>query len=121
MNVTEEFTTINIKPSRSAPIRFKGKLLAETEWDTADGGRMIFEIWQSVGGALIAVREGEDDQGHGYTDAIVVEPGIEAATDEAGMSPFAMRDAVMTFYGYHDRARSLVKRKLKWSILREVA
>jgi len=37
------------------------------------------------------------------------------------MSPFAMRDAVMTFYGYHDRARSLVKRKLKWSILREVA
>jgi len=125
--MTEEFTTINIKPSRSAPLRFRGKQLADVEWDTKDrsgipdGGWMRFEIWQSQGGSLVAVRVGENAEGHGYTDALVVEPVDPSPTDEEGQPPFAMRDAVLTFFDYHDRARSMARKVLKWSMLRRVA
>lgn len=119
--MTTEYETVNIKPSRSAPLRFRGKLIADTEWDTARGGWMKFEIWETEGGALIAVREGEKEDGEGYTDALVVDPVAPAPTDEAGMPPFAMRDAVLTFFDWHDRARSMVRKGLKWSLLRRVA
>ena len=116
-----EYETVNIKPSRSAPLRFKGKLLADTEWDTNRGGWMKFEIWQTKGGALIAVREGEKEDGEGYTDALVVEPVDPSPTDEEGQPPFAMRDAVLSWLDYHDRARSMVRKQLRWSLLRRVA
>ena len=122
-----EYKTINITPSRSAPLRFKGKLLADTEWDIKDrdgnptGRWMRFEIWQTKGGALIAVREGDDGEGNGYTDALVVEPVDPSPTDEEGQPPFAMRDAVLSWLDYHDRARSMVRKQLRWSLLRRVA
>lgn len=119
--MTTEYETINIKPSRSAPLRFRGIRIAETEWDTARGGWMRFEIYQTEGGALIAVREGEKEDGDGYTDALVVEPVAPSPTDEEGQPPFVMRDAVMSFLDWHDRARSMVRKQLKWSILRRVA
>ena len=112
---------VNIKPSRSAPLRFKGWCIAETEWTTNRGNLMSFEIWKTVGGSLIAVREGDDEYGNRYVDACVVEPIEPGPADEDAEPPFAMVDAVMTFFDYHDRARSMVKKQLKWSILRRVA
>jgi len=138
--MTEEFTTINIKPSRSAPLRFKGKLIAQTEWTTGRGDQMRFEIWETEGGALIAVRDGDDGDGNGYTDAIVVEPIYKAeqpmevqASGEDGsrivrlgptypvLDEAAMRFTVLGFFEWHDRARSMVRKQLKWSLLRRVA
>jgi hypothetical protein len=119
--MTTEYEIINIKPSRSAPLRFRGKLIAQTEWTTGRGDQMRFEIWLTEGGALIAVRDGDDGDGNGYTDAIVVEPVDPSPTDEPGMPPFAMRNAVMDFLSWHDRARRMVRQQLRWSLLRRVA
>lgn len=113
-----EYTPTKITPDRSAPLRFNGKLAAYHEWQTMTGSTMRFEIWETAGGALIAVREGDGDDG--YTDAIVVEP-TEAWQDSAkGHPPFAMVDAVLTFFQFHDRARSMVKKQLGWRMERVV-
>jgi hypothetical protein len=119
-----EYTPTKITPDRSAPLRFNGKLIAHTEWETNRGDTMRFEIWETQGGALIAVREGDGDDG--YTDALVVEPTGDwsaTRTGEASFAmhpPFAMVDAVLTFFQWHDRARSMVK-PLRWRMTREVA
>lgn len=113
-----EYTLTKITPDRSAPLRFNGKCVAETEWTTSRGDTMRFEIWETAGGALIAVREGGDG---GYTDAIVVEPTEDWRASANGHPPFAMVDAVLTFFQWHDRARSMVKTQLKWRMTREVA
>ena len=115
--MTQEPETINIKPDRSAPLRFRGWRIAEMEWQTKRGDTMRFELWRSVGGAIIATREGFDDDGHGYLDAAVIEP-TEPWEDKP---PFAMVDQVMGFYRWEDRARSMVKRQAKWDFLRRVA
>lgn len=113
-----DYTPTKITPDRSAPLRFNGKLIAWTQWETNRGDMMRFEIWETAGGALIAVREGGDD---GYTDALVVEP-VEAWQDSAkGHPPFAMVDAVLGFFQWHDRARSMVKKQLGWRMERIVA
>lgn len=128
-----EFTKTHINPSRSAPLRFKGLLLAETHWDARDG-YMRFELWETEGGALIAVTEGEV-VGSNRTDirATVVEPIPKSADASLGdilsdalhmrdpdVDHLAMRWAVMDHFDWHDRARSMVK-KLGWKLLREVA
>jgi hypothetical protein len=110
---------VGITPDRSAPLRFNGKLIAETEWTTNRGDTMRFEIWETRGGALIAVREGDGDDG--YTDALVVEPTEPWQGVGKGHPPFAMVDAVLTFFTWHDRVRSMVKKQLKWRMERVVA
>lgn len=117
--MTTEYDTINIKPSRSAPLRFNGKRIAETEWTTARGDTMRFQVWETAGGALIAVREGDGEDG--YTDAIVVEPTEDWRASAKGHPPFKMVNAVLSFYDWHDRARSMVKKQLKWRMERIVA
>lgn len=107
---------VNIKPDRSAPLRFKGWRVAETEWQIKSGDTKRFELWRTVGGAIIAVREGFDDDGEGYLDALVVEP-TEAWESEP---PFAMVDQIMSVYHWHVRARTMVRKQLKWSLLRRV-
>jgi hypothetical protein len=114
-----EYTPTKITPDRSAPLRFNGKLIAHTEWETNRGDTMRFEIWQTAGGALIAVREGDGDDG--YTDAIVVEPTEAWQGVGKGHPPFAMVDAVLSFFQFHDRARSMVKKQLGWRMERLVA
>jgi hypothetical protein len=114
-----EYTLTKITPDRSAPLRFNGKLIADTEWTTNRGDTMRFEIWETAGGALIAVREGDGDDG--YTDAIVVEPTEPWQGVGKGHPPHSMVDAVLSFLQYHDRARSMVKSQLRWRMTREVA
>lgn len=128
-----EFTKTHINPSRSAPLKFKGRMLAETEWDVR-AGYMRFEIWETEGKALIAVSEGSID-GTDARDirATVVEPIPKSADASLGeifsdalhmrdpdVDHLAMRWAVMDHFDWHDRARSMVK-NLGWKLLREVA
>lgn len=111
-----EYTLTKITPDRGAPLRFMGKCIAEHEWTTNAGDTMRFQIWQTQGLALIAVREGDGPDG--YTDALVVEPEIHELPAAANRQ--RMHFAVLDFFTWHDRARSMVK-PLRWRMTREVA
>ena len=103
---TEEFEPVTIKQDRGPTLKFTGLLIAKTEFDMRSGGAMRYEIWETAGNALIAVSETNRE-----TRAVVVEPGDE----------FDMRCAVMDFFDWENRARSMVRDQLKWKLVREVA
>lgn len=105
-----ELTTIRCT-NREA-IRFKGKLIAEQEWETRHQSTMRFEIWETAGGALIGVIDG-DIPGE---DKAEVSACIALSGDE-----FEQRIEIMRFFDFHDRARSMVRRQLRWKLVREVA
>lgn len=120
----EKLALITLKPSRSEPLRFWGKIIAETEWDTPSGEWMRFEIWETRGGAYIATREGSiPNSDRTILEACVVEPirNPDAMTvyDEP-IDRAEMQREVMRFFEFHDRARSMVK-PLKWHLRREIA
>lgn len=136
----ERAAPVTLKPTRSEPLRFRGRIIAETEWDTNRGEWMRFEIWETQGGAYIATREGSIP-GTDRTDleACVVEPITKSeppvvkevhgsdggrilhlGPPEKVPDDPAMHRAVLDFFDWHDRARSMVK-PLKWKLLREVA
>lgn len=103
-----------IKQSRGPTIEFAGKLLASDEFTTKgrDPMKIRLEIWETRGGALIAASYSEPADREGFEDARaeVVEPSENAQ---------AMRFAVMGFFGWDNRARSMA-RKLGWSLRMEV-
>ncbi len=114
---------IKLKPNRSEPLSFKGVSIASTEWDTARGEWMRFEIFRTIGGALIVTVEGSipgaDD---GKTDlkatVIELEPGEAWDGDKP---PQRMVWAALRALDFHDRARSMVKAQLRWRMERVVA
>lgn len=107
-----DFALQTLKPSKTEALRFKGRLIAETEWDTRGGEYMRFEIWETEGGAYIPVIEGSVP---GNREKLITAEVIEPQDHRK-----AMHIAVMRFFEFHDRARSMV-RPLKWNTLREVA
>lgn len=138
--MTEEYQAKTLKPSRSAPVRFKGRIIAETEWTTGEGCWMRFTVWETKGGAYIAQISGDvpgkPDQVHCTVG--VVEPiwkpgsavGGEVETNLGTMRPIggeperdetAMQIAVLDLFEWHDRAKAMVKRELGWAPVREVA
>lgn len=80
-----EFQPKTLKPSRSAPVRFIGRIIAETQWDTRDGCWMRFTVWETKGGAYITEIAGDapgrPDQVHCTVG--VVEP-IYKPSDNSG-------------------------------------
>lgn len=119
MSMSNEFNPKTLKPSRSVPVRFKGRVIAETQWDTREGCWMRYTVWETKGGAYIAQIDGDvpgkPDQVH--CTVTVVEPII----DEAGeRDETAMQIAVLNGFEWHDRAKALLKRKLGWTPVREV-
>ena len=115
-----EYKATTLKPSRSVPVRFKGKIIAETEWDTYDGCWMRFTVYETKGGAYIAEISGDvpgkPDQVH--RTVTVVEP-IEDADGERDET--AMQIAVLDGFEWHDRAKRMLKGELGWSPWVEVA
>ncbi|HUD89955.1 hypothetical protein [Sphingobium sp.] len=103
---TVEMQQKSIRQRRGPTIKFTGALIAKTEFDIHGGREMRFEIWQTQGGAFIAVSATEEE-----TRAVVVEHGDE----------MEMRFAVMDFFDWSDRSRSMVKDQLKWRLHRIVA
>ena len=109
---------VEIKQTRGPTLRFKGTLLAEEAWDARDGV-MRLELWQTEGGALIPVTDGPMRGGRDVR-AEVVRPIAHPLM--AGELDFAaMQDAVMDFFAWDNRARSMVRKHLKWSLVRDVA
>lgn len=95
----------SIRQRRGPAIKFTGALIAKTEFEMKTGYDMRMEVWQTEGGALIAVSETDME-----TRAAVIEPGDE----------MDMRCAVMDAFDWAERARSMLRDQLKWKFVREV-
>lgn len=100
-----EMKQTTIRQRRGPAIRFTGAVIAKTEFDLRDGREMRLELWQTEGGALVAVSTTDQE-----VRADVVEPGEE----------MAMRFAVMDAFDWHDRARTMVKDQLAWKLVRSI-
>ena len=118
--MTEEYQPKTLKPTRSVPVRFKGRIIAETQWDTKDGCWMHFTVWETPGGAYITEiagdAPGKPDQVHCTVG--VVEPIMDAAGER---DDIAMQITVLEQFEFHDRAKAMLKRELGWAPWIEVA
>ena len=130
----DDYTKQRIVQSRGPAIEFAGRLIASDEFEVRrDNSTMRLEIYETQGGALIAVTRGEAMQGGEVRDIVAAEvvPPMEGLTrmvPKAGDIPTfnyeradvgvtdAMRFAVMDFFDWSDRARSMVRKQLKWSL-----
>ncbi len=105
-----------INVSRGPRLEFSGKLLCCDTFTTKGRDPLEIElcIYQSEAGALIATSSAvpAERQGHETVKAVVVEPSEDVQE---------MRFAVMDFYDWELRARSMVTKRLGWSLRREVA
>lgn len=118
--MTEEFQAKTLRPTTSAPVRFKGRIIAETEWNTREGCWMRFTVWETRGGAYIAQISGDVP---GKPDQVHCTVGVvEPIYDEDGeRDEIAMQIAVLDVFDFHDRAKAMLKRELGWSPVIEVA
>lgn len=109
-----EYEMVEIAQDRGPVVEFTGRLLAETSFETKRGQplTMTLEIWETQGGALVAVSASTLPGESGREDARVT---VVPPQDDVQ----AMRFAVMEHFQYENRARSMV-RKLGWSLRQEV-
>jgi hypothetical protein len=122
--MTEEYQQKTLRPSRSVPVKFKGRIIAETEWSTKHDTWMRFTVWKTKGAAYIAVIEGDVPGKPDQVDrtVTVVEPIPKLERDGTHqLDETAMQIAVLDAFDWHDRAKSLLKRELGWSPVWEVA
>ena len=104
-----------INVSRGPRLEFSGKLLCCDTFTTKTRDPLEIElsIYQTEGGALIGVSSAvpAERQGHETIEATVVEPSDDVQ---------AMRFAIMDGFNWALHARSMVSKKLGWSLRREV-
>lgn len=126
--MTEEFERATIKQTRGPTVVFSGELLASTEFRTTSrmATTMTMEVWETQGGAYVAVSRSEPIDGGGFADvrALVVDPVVlnelapASARDHVELQ---RRIAVMDFFGWDNRARSMARKELGWKLVLEVA
>ena len=143
--MTEEYQAKTLKPTRSAPVCFKGRIIAETQWDTPQGCWMRFTVWETQGGAYITEiagdAPGKPDQVHctvGIVEPIMYYPDPQKQEREAALAAgkiwagewpaktperdeTAMQIAVLSAFDWHDRAKRMLKNELGWAPWIEVA
>lgn len=116
-----EYQNKTLKPSMGAPVRFTGRIIAATQWTTKEACWMRYTVWETRGGAYIAQISGDvpnkPDQVHCTVG--VVEPILVNAAGER--DDLAMQIAVLDFFDWHDRAKQMLKKQLKWAPVVEVA
>lgn len=104
-----------IATSRGPRLEFTGQLLACDTFVTKGEIPLEIEIcvYQTEVGALVGVSSAIPAhlEGHETVDAIVVEPSDDVQ---------AMRFAILDFFNWHIRARSMATKKLGWSLRTEV-
>lgn len=117
-----DYEKIRIVQSRGPTIEADATLLASDTFDVRrDATTLTMEIWETRGGALIAVTRGEAMQGgevRDIVDATVVEPPTDRGSDEVGrnFAELRMHFAVLDHFDWSDRARSMVRKQMKWSL-----
>ena len=110
-----EYERVDITQARGPRLKFEGKMIARTDFQSRghDPMRIAYEIWETRGGALIAVSNASpaDREGFENTEALVVKPEVEQT----------MQFIVMDFFQWHDRARAMVRKQLKWKLTQQIA
>lgn len=106
----EQFERVELNQPRGPKVEFTGRLLCETEFETRgrDPMRMAYEVWETRRGDFVAVTSFAPIGRDGFEDVRVLH--VERQDDEQ-----AMRFAVMDWFEWNDRARSMV-RKLGWDL-----
>ena len=111
---TGEMKRETIRQNRGPAIKFTGRELASAEFTTKGREPLswVLEIWETAGGAMIAVSSSTPAEWDGAPDvrATVVEPGEEQA----------MQFAVMDHFGWTTRAKTMVRDQLGWKLVLEV-
>lgn len=110
-----DFEDVEIVQNRGPVVSFTGKLLCETTFSTKSGMPLdlTLEIYETQGGALVAVSSSVLTGGRGDEDCRAVI--VPAQADQ-----LAMRCAVMDFFAWDSHARSMVRKALGWSLRVEV-
>lgn len=103
--LSDEFQRVEFVQRRGPRVEFTGRLLAETEAPGNDGVAVL-QVWETQGGALVATREWQANTDNDEMQVEVVPPA----------EPLAMRVAVMDFFRWHQAARQMADKKLKWSL-----
>lgn len=110
-----EYERVEIVQAAGPTVEFSGRLLAENGYTTRGPQplEITMEIFETIGGALVAVSSSTLPGNEGREDCrvTVVEPSEDVQ---------AMRFAIMDAFEWRDRARSMAK-KLGWSLKLDVA
>jgi hypothetical protein len=113
-SLSGEWERVEFLPTRGATVEFTGRLLVEDEFESRGPTPIAahMQIWETKGGALVAV----DETQRIGTDstprlAVLMAPPIADVQEQ--------RFAVMEHFGWSSRARSMA-RKLGWSLRVEV-
>ena len=110
----EGWERVEVVQQRGPTLGFNGRLLASQEFATRghDPMRVVFEIWETTLGALVAISETEpaEREGIAVRNACVAKPEGDVLDQ---------RLKVMDHFQFHDRARTMA-RKLGWNLLVEV-
>lgn len=113
--VPEDLERFEIKQAKGPTIEFTGTLLCRDAFTTEgrDPYRIRIELYLTRANAYVAVSSSEpiEWEGHEVVRAVVVPP----SDDEQ-----ARRYAVLDAFEWHVRARSMVSKRLKWSLREEV-
>lgn len=110
-----EWKRIEINQARGPRIEFTGRLLAETDFETRgrEPLKIKMEIWQTQAEALIgATYTAYADRPHAQEADAVIVPYQE--------NEQAMRFAILDHFEWDLRARSMVTKKLGWTLRLDV-
>ncbi|WP_333838789.1 hypothetical protein [Novosphingobium sp.] len=112
----EGYERLEIVQAKGPTIEAWARLLCSDEFEIRgrEPLRIALELFQTAGGAWIAVTTSTPTDRDGLD--VVRATVVERQDDEA-----AMRFAVMDAFDWHMRARSMVTKKLRWSLRKDVA
>lgn len=108
----DQWERFEIRQVNGPVIEFTGRLLCETSFaDRRAGNQVTLELYETRGGAMVAVRAFERSDGGESEAATVITP-----TDDVQ----ATRFAVMEAFNWHTEAKTMVRKKLGWDLRIEV-
>ncbi len=128
--VVEGFERFEIRQINGPNVEFTGRLLCETSFaDRREGNQVTLEVYETQGGAMVAVRAFERSDGGESEAATIVKPMLRTTHENVGPSGGsgwmeidheAMRLAVMDAFGWRTEAKAMVRKKLGWDLRVEI-
>ena len=125
------FERFEIRQINGPNVEFTGRLLCETTLSENRAGlTIVFELYETAGGALVAVSASNLADGSGHEDerATIIKPNqtwtMEGVNEGRPMTQSdetqAMRFAVMDAFGWRTEAKAMVRKKLGWDLRVEI-
>lgn len=112
--VVEGFERFEIRQINGPAVEFTGRLLCETTLSENRAGlTIVFELYETAGGALVAVSASNLADGSGHEDE-------RATVIPLSYDVQAMRFAAMDAFGWRTEAKKMVRTALGWELRVEV-